>query len=71
MKIQENIYCKIMTYLTHAITDIFNEECEYIIQKIKHVKELPFYKVYFYFRKYPILLQYLKSDPSKQIHDVF
>ena len=71
MEIQEIIINKIMLYLTHPITDIYNNECYYIIQKIKHIKELPFYKVYFYFKKYPILLQYLKSDPSKQIHDVF
>ena len=37
MEIPENIYYKIMTYLSHDITDIKNKECEYIIQKIKHV----------------------------------
>jgi hypothetical protein len=67
----EIIINKIMLYLTHPITDIYNNECYYIIQKIKHVKELPFYKIYFYFKKYPILLEYLKSDPNKQIYDVF
>jgi len=46
----ENIFNKIMLYLTHPITDIYNNECYYIIQKIKHVKELSFYKVYFYFK---------------------
>ena len=45
----EIIINKIMLYLTHPITDIYNNECYYIIQKIKHVKELPFYKVYFHF----------------------
>ena len=67
----ENIFNKIMLYLSHPIADLYNNECYYIIQKIKHVKEQPFYKVYFQFKKYPILLQYLKSDPTKQIHDVF
>ena len=67
----EIIINKSMLYLTRTISDIYNNECYYMIQKIKHVKELPFYKVYLHFKKYPILLQYLKSDPTKQIHDVF
>ena len=50
MEIPEIIINKIMLYLTHPITDIYNNECYYIIQKIKLVKELPFYKVYFYFK---------------------
>ena len=40
-----------MTYLSHDITDKFNKECEYIIPKMKHIKELPFCQVYFYFFK--------------------
>ena len=44
----ENIFNKIMLYLSHPIADLYNNECYYIIQKIKHVKELPFYKVYFH-----------------------
>ena len=71
MEIPENIFNKIMLYLSHPIADLYNNECYYIIQKIKPVKELPFYKVYFHFKKYPILLEYLKSDSNKQIHDVF
>jgi hypothetical protein len=67
----ENINNKIILYLSHPITDIYNNECNYMIEKIKDIKELHFYKVYFYFKKYPILLQYLKSDSSKQIYDVF
>ena len=67
----EIIINKIFLYLSHPITDIYNYECNYIIKQIKNIKELPFYKVYFYFKKYPILLQYLKSDSSKQIYDVF
>jgi len=67
----EIIINKIILYLSHPITDIYNNDCNYIIPKIKHAKELPFYKVYFHFKKYPILLEYLKSDPTKQIYDVF
>ena len=50
MEIPETIINKIMLYLTHPISDIYNNECYYIIQKIKHVKELPFYKGYSYFK---------------------
>ena len=71
MEMPEHIITKIMIYLSNPIADLYNNECYYIIQKIKHVKELPFYKVYFHFKKYPILLEYLKSDPTKQIYDVF
>jgi hypothetical protein len=65
-----NIITNIFYFLSHPITEIYNNDCYYIINQIKHINELQFYKIYFYFLKYPILLNYLKSDTTKQIYDV-
>ena len=71
MEMPEIIINKIMTYLSHPIADLFNEYSSCLQEKIKDVPELSFHRVYFYTKRYPILYEYLKSNPCKQIHDIF
>jgi hypothetical protein len=71
MEIPENIFNKIMLYLSHPIADIFKERCNCLIEKIKDVPELAFHRVYFYTRTYPELFAYIKNDPTKQIHEIY
>ena len=67
----ENIFNKIMLYLSHPIADIFKERCNCLIEKIKDVPELAFHRVYFYTRSYPELFAYIKDNPRKQIHEIY
>ena len=71
MEMPENIINKIMLYLSHPIADLFNEYSSCLQEKIKDVPELSFHRVYFYTKRYPILYEYLKSNPCKQIADIF
>ena len=71
MEMPENIINKIMLYLSHPIADLFNEYSSCLQEKIKDVPELSFNRVYCYTKRYPILYAYLKSNPCKQIHDIF
>jgi hypothetical protein len=70
MEMPENIINKIMLYLSHPIADLFNEYSNCLQEKIKDVPELSFHRVYFYTKRYPILYEFLKSSPYKQIHDI-
>ena len=70
MEMPENIINKIMLYLSHPIADLFNEYSS-CFQEKKDFPELSFHRVYFYTKRYPILYEYLKSNPYKQTHDLF
>ena len=57
--IPENIFDKILLYLSHPLADIFMEHNDCLIKRVKHVPDLNFY---------PALYEHIKNNPTKQIY---